>query len=98
MPLSVLLVGLVTVTTGCTSNAFTRMGLAAPITKQAQVTLAMWQGSWIAAWAVGIVVWGGILWTQGYDSSDPSKLMKIGALVRVSVRRIKIAMASGCPS
>jgi Transposase DDE domain group 1 len=26
------------------------------------------------------------------------KLMKIGALVRISVRRIKIAMASGCPT
>jgi hypothetical protein len=26
------------------------------------------------------------------------KLMKIGALVRISVRRIKIAMASGCPA
>ena len=26
------------------------------------------------------------------------KLLKIGALVRVSVRRIKIAMASGCPA
>jgi hypothetical protein len=25
------------------------------------------------------------------------KLLKIGPLVRVSVRRIKIAMASGCP-
>ena len=25
------------------------------------------------------------------------KLLKIGALVRISVRRIKIAMASGCP-
>ncbi len=33
-----------------------------PVTKQGQVTLAMWQGSWIAAWCVGIVVWGGILW------------------------------------
>ena len=26
------------------------------------------------------------------------KLMKIGALVRISVRRIKIAMATGCPT
>jgi hypothetical protein len=26
------------------------------------------------------------------------KLLKIGALVRLSVRRVKIAMASGCPS
>ena len=33
-----------------------------PVTKQGQVILSMWQGSWIAAWAVGIVVWGGILW------------------------------------
>ena len=26
------------------------------------------------------------------------KLLKIGALIRISVRRIKIAMASGCPA
>src|SRR5260370_39291700 len=26
------------------------------------------------------------------------KLLKIGALVRISVRRIKVAMASGCPA
>ena len=26
------------------------------------------------------------------------KLLKLGALVRISVRRIKLAMASGCPS
>jgi len=26
------------------------------------------------------------------------KLLKIGALVRISVRRIKIAMASACPA
>lgn len=26
------------------------------------------------------------------------KLLKIGALVRVSIRRIKFAMASGCPA
>ena len=25
------------------------------------------------------------------------KLLKIGALVRISVRRVKLAMASGCP-
>ena len=26
------------------------------------------------------------------------KFLKVGALVRVSVRRIKVAMASGCPT
>jgi cytochrome c oxidase subunit 2 len=45
-------------TTGCQSNAFTRMGMVPPVTRQGHVTLTMWQGSWIAAWAVGIVVWG----------------------------------------
>jgi cytochrome c oxidase subunit II len=45
-------------TTGCQSNAFTRMGMPAPVTKQAKVTLTLWQGSWIAAWCVGIAVWG----------------------------------------
>jgi cytochrome c oxidase subunit 2 len=36
--------------------------MPAPATSQAKVILSMWQGSWIAAWCVGIVVWGGILW------------------------------------
>jgi len=57
-----MLAGLVVLTAGCQSNAFTRQGLLVPVTKQGQVILHMWQGSWIAAWAVGIVVWGGILW------------------------------------
>jgi cytochrome c oxidase subunit 2 len=49
-------------TSGCTSNAFTRMGWPEPITKQGQVALTLWQGSWIAAWAVGAVVWGMTIW------------------------------------
>jgi cytochrome c oxidase subunit 2 len=57
-----MLAGLVVLTAGCQSNAFTRQGLPVPVTKQGEVILHMWQGSWIAAWAVGIVVWGGILW------------------------------------
>lgn len=61
-PRAAMLLGLAIVTTGCQSNDFTRQGLLAPVTKQGQVIVAMWQGSWIAAWAVGIVVWGGILW------------------------------------
>jgi hypothetical protein len=40
---------------------------------------------------------------QGTDLADATcgtirhKLMKIGALVTISVRRIKLALASGCP-
>jgi len=66
LPASVLLLGLTAITTGCTSNAFIRQGLPVPVTKQGVVTLSMWQGSWIAAWCVGVVVWGGILWAVAF--------------------------------
>ena len=36
-------------TTGCQSNAFTRMGMLPLVTKQGHVALTLWQGSWIAA-------------------------------------------------
>jgi cytochrome c oxidase subunit II len=62
MPLAAVLAGLIVLTTGCQSSAFTRQGFLPPVTQQGKVILHMWQGSWIAAWSVGIVVWGGILW------------------------------------
>ncbi|MDS1268684.1 cytochrome c oxidase subunit II [Lipingzhangella sp. LS1_29] len=34
-----------------------------PITHQADRVLALWQGSWIAAFAVGFLVWGLIIWS-----------------------------------
>jgi cytochrome c oxidase subunit 2 len=49
-------------TTGCQSNAVTRLGMPVPVTKQGQAVLTLWQGSWIAAWAVGILVWAAIIW------------------------------------
>lgn len=62
VPRGVLLAGLAIVTTGCKSSAFTRMGLLPPVTKQGQLVVSLWQGSWIAAWIVGAVVWGMIVW------------------------------------
>jgi len=56
--LAVVLVAL----TGCTNDTFTRIGFPNPITKQGQITLHLWQGSWITGMAVAIVVWGLILW------------------------------------
>jgi cytochrome c oxidase subunit II len=61
-PRAVLGAALLLITTGCHSSSFTRLGMLPPITKQGKVTLTLWQGSWIAAFAVGIVVWGGIVW------------------------------------
>ncbi|MDT0301044.1 cytochrome c oxidase subunit II [Streptomonospora sp. DSM 45055] len=34
-----------------------------PITEQGQRVLTLWQGSWVAAFAVGILVWGLIVWS-----------------------------------
>ena len=55
--------GLVATTaTGCDSGQFKRLGLPQPATKEAPIILHLWQGSWIAALAVGALVWGLILW------------------------------------
>ncbi len=54
---------LLTSVAGCTSNAFTRLGMPKPITTQGKVTLDLWQGSWITALAVGALVWGLIICT-----------------------------------
>jgi cytochrome c oxidase subunit 2 len=79
------LIGLAVLTTGCTSNAFTRQGMLAPITKQGVVTLHMWQGSWIAAWAVGIVVWGGILWAVVFHRKKRNESGPLPAQVRYNL-------------
>ena len=51
------------VTTGCDSSWVDNLGLRNPITSQAHLIVNLWQGSWVAAICVGVVVWGAILWT-----------------------------------
>ncbi|MGB6457009.1 MAG: cytochrome c oxidase subunit II [Streptosporangiaceae bacterium] len=62
LPRAVVIAGLVTVTTGCDATTVERLGLRNPLTTQAKLIVDLWQGSWIAALAVGCVVWGGIVW------------------------------------
>jgi cytochrome c oxidase subunit 2 len=47
--------------TACSGEA-SRLGLPEPITEQGKRVLTLWQGSWVAAFAVGGVVWGLIIW------------------------------------
>jgi cytochrome c oxidase subunit 2 len=47
--------------TACSAEA-TRLGMPEPITEQGERILTLWQGSWVAALAVGAVVWGLIIW------------------------------------
>ncbi|QLH21258.1 cytochrome c oxidase subunit II [Streptomyces sp. Rer75] len=62
--LQALSAGLVLATaTGCTSKDFPRLGLPTPATEEAPRILSLWQGSWAAALAVGVLVWGLILWS-----------------------------------
>jgi cytochrome c oxidase subunit 2 len=47
---------------GCTVNETFFLDLPEPATKEAMITQNLWQGSWIAAWAVGAFTWALMLW------------------------------------
>jgi cytochrome c oxidase subunit 2 len=60
---------------GCAwNNDFTRMGFPNPITKQGEITLSLWQGSWVAGLLVGAVVWGMIIWAVIFHRKRSDKL------------------------
>ncbi|MCF8530230.1 MAG: hypothetical protein K9G69_02920, partial [Candidatus Nanopelagicales bacterium] len=52
----------VTLLSGCTANEAFFFDLPDPATVEAPIIQNLWQGSWIAAWAVGIVTWGLMIW------------------------------------
>jgi cytochrome c oxidase subunit II len=62
LPRAVLFFALATMTAGCSSSWVDNLGLRKPLTSQADLIVHLWQGSWIAAICVGLVVWGAILW------------------------------------
>jgi cytochrome c oxidase subunit 2 len=49
---------------GCSSGQFERLGMPAPATDRAAHALSLWQGAWIAALAVGVIVWGLIIFAS----------------------------------
>ncbi len=50
------------VLSGCTANEAFFFDLPDPATAEGPIIKNLWDGSWIAAWAVGIVTWGLMLW------------------------------------
>ena len=60
--------------TGCANNQFTRIGFPNPITEQGKTVITIWQGSWIAGMAVGILVWGMILWAVIFHRKRSDRL------------------------
>ena len=73
--LSALTLGLVLATaTGCSSSQLPRLGLPTPRDQQGKTVLFIWQSSWIAALAVGALVWGLILWSVIFHRRSRSKV------------------------
>jgi cytochrome c oxidase subunit II len=71
----VLIAGVVLATaTGCTSEAFPRLGLPTPVTEEGPRILSLWQGSWAAALATGVLVWGLILWSVFFHRRSRTKV------------------------
>jgi cytochrome c oxidase subunit 2 len=51
--------GLVLLTSSaCTVDDFLRMGLPDPASEEAPIIESLWTNTWIAAWIVGLLVWG----------------------------------------
>lgn len=73
--LQALTAGLVLATaTGCTYEDFPRLGMPTPTTEEAPRILSLWQGSWAAALAVGVLVWGLILWSAMFHRRSRTKV------------------------
>lgn len=75
--LQALTAGLVLATaTGCSYNweDFPRLGMPTPTTEEAPRILSLWQGSWAAALAVGVLVWGLILWSAMFHRRSRTKV------------------------
>ncbi|MFG2499334.1 cytochrome c oxidase subunit II [Streptomyces sp. NPDC048441] len=71
----VLTAGLILATaTGCTYKDFPRLGMPTPVTEEAPRILSLWQGSWAAALATGVLVWGLILWSVIFHRRSRSKV------------------------
>ncbi|WP_431678196.1 aa3-type cytochrome oxidase subunit II [Kitasatospora sp. KL5] len=80
-----LALGLVIATaTGCSANDLPRLGLPSPVTEEGPLVLHMWQGSWIAALAVGALMWGLILWSVIFHRRSRTKV-EIPAQTRYNV-------------
>jgi cytochrome c oxidase subunit II len=50
------------VASGCSKDNVPRFAMPTPITAEGHRVLSLWQGSWIAALFVGVLVWGLIVW------------------------------------
>jgi heme/copper-type cytochrome/quinol oxidase subunit 2 len=63
--------------TGCSTelvDQMKRLGFPAPASDRAMPILNLWIGTWIAAFAVGIAMWGVILWAANRYKTKHAKM------------------------
>jgi cytochrome c oxidase subunit 2 len=60
--------------TGCTYKDFPRLGMPTPTTEEAPRILSLWQGSWAAALATGVLVWGLVAWCAMFYRRSRTKV------------------------
>ena len=87
------------VLSGCsTDNVYQRLGMPAPATKEGPRILSLWQGSWIAAMIVGVLVWGLLIWAivvyRRKDESVP-KQTKYNMPIEIGYTIVPLIMVMG---
>ncbi len=79
--LALLLVSL----TACSAEDWSRGGLPEGVTKQSDAVQSLWNGSWIAALATGVVVWGLILWSVAFHRKKKNSKEELPPQVRYNL-------------
>lgn len=79
--LALLLVSL----TACSAEEWSRGGLPEGVTKQSESVQSLWNGSWIAALATGVVVWGLILWSVAFHRKKKNSKEELPPQVRYNL-------------
>jgi cytochrome c oxidase subunit II len=86
--------------TGCTANEAFFFDLPEPATEEAPIIQNLWQGSWIAAWGVGILTWGLMLFAafayrRRRNSPDVPEQTKYNIPIEVLYTVVPLVMILG---
>lgn len=84
---------------GCTANEAFFFDLPDPATQEGWTVQNLWQGAWIAAWGVGIVTWGLMLWAfiayRRRKASDVPEQTKYNLPIEVLYTIVPLVMILG---
>ncbi|MFG1752763.1 aa3-type cytochrome oxidase subunit II [Streptosporangium sandarakinum] len=85
MPRAAALALLLVSATACSADEWKRAGMPVGVTKQAETVQSLWNGSWIAALATGVVVWGLILWSVAFHRKRKNSKEELPPQVRYNL-------------